>query len=122
MAACFLLREEDDVEAVLEFLDTLEAGVDNNENDALSILAAIRRSGDQGPLPEGILGDVIAVMNSKLILDQLFEKLDMRVSQIRSVSALLSGRVDTNLQAKIMLKKIETVLGRCQQVGQRRIA
>jgi hypothetical protein len=113
MAACLFLSEVDDEAAVLEFISALEDGVSNSEADALALLSSIRQRLEAGPLPVGVLGDVILVMKSKQRLDRLYDQMLMTTSKLKTISGLLSGRVETNLQSKIMVKKVENVLYHC---------
>jgi hypothetical protein len=110
MAVCLFLDEVDDETAVLEFIAALESGIDAGEVDALAFLEGVRQRVATGPLPTGVLGDIIRLMKSKQRLDQLFARMEMQTAIIRSISSLLSGRADNTLQAKITVKKIENVL------------
>lgn len=116
MAACLFLSEVDDEAAVMEFMSALESGVANSEADALTLLCSIRQRLETGPIPAGVLGDIILVMKSKQKLDRLYDQMMMATTRLKTISALLSGRVETNLQAKIMVKKVENVLHRCQHL------
>jgi hypothetical protein len=110
MAVCLFLDEVDDETAVLEFIAALESGIDAGEVDALAFLEGVRQRVATGPLPTGVLGDIIRLMKSKQRLDHLFARMEMQTAIIRSISSLLSGRADNTLQAKITVKKIENVL------------
>jgi hypothetical protein len=117
MAACLFLSEVDDEAAVMEFIYALETGVSSSEADALVLLSSIRKRLEAGPLPVGVLGDVILVMKSKQRLDRLYDQMLMTTSKLKTISGLLSGRVESNLQAKIMVKKVENVLYHCLETS-----